>query len=121
MNSKTFPVIVLVDHDKTLRYLFGRFAERSGFQLSVVSEDISLKEIQSFDPVVVIFSSQELLEKAQPLVLELTRIEIPILVCSSVTEEARARELGADYCLLHPITFEGFQGALTLVHAPKRA
>jgi hypothetical protein len=37
-----------------------------------------------------------------------------------VIEEARARELGADYCLLHPLTYDDFQKALLLVTASDR-
>ena len=39
--------------------------------------------------------------------------EIPVVVCASIAEEARARELGADHCLLHPFTYDGFLAALT--------
>lgn len=121
MNPKTKQTILLMSNDVNLGYLLGRFAERSDYQLTVSSEQISIQDVTIANPAAIIFSSTDLMDKSQPLVAELARIDVPIIVCSSVTDVARAGELGADHCLLHPITLEGFQGALALVNAPKRA
>ena len=120
MTLNTQPVILLVGNDTKLRYLFGRFAERSGYLLTTVSEEVSAKEIDSVNPTALIFTSTELLETKQTLVAELINFDAPILVCSSVAEEARARELGADYCLLHPLTYDDFHTTLSNVNASKR-
>jgi orotidine-5'-phosphate decarboxylase len=69
-------------------------------------------------PVAILFPSIERLEAAQSLIADLTNCDIPILVCSSIADEARARELGADYCLLHPLTYDGFMAALVATRAP---
>src|SRR6266496_2185030 len=114
------PTILLVGNDSTLSYLLGRFAERSGYLLTVISESLSIKEIESINPTVIIFISTELLVTRQTLVVELANFDAPIMVCSSVVDQARARELGADYCLLHPLTYDDFQTALANVTAPKR-
>ena len=119
MNLKVQRTILLIGNDTALSYLLGRFAERSGYQLIVNSENSSIREITDANPAVIIFLSTELLEKTQALVVELASLEMPIVVCSSVADEAKARELGADYCLLHPITFDGFQTVLAIANPAK--
>ena len=113
------PTILLVGNDSTLRYLLGRFAEQSGYFLAVISESSSVKEVESIHPAVIIFMSTELLAARQTLVVELASLEAPIVVCSSVVEEARARELGADYCLFHPLTYADFHATLSNASASK--
>jgi len=120
MNLNRQPAILLVGRDTPLNYLFGRFAEQSGYRLTGNLENISMAEIETVKPAVILFLSIELLAKNQALVAELSSRESPIIVCSSSTEQARARELGADYCLLHPLTYNDFQTALETVTASKR-
>jgi hypothetical protein len=95
-----------------LGYLLGRFAEQSGFELTVHSKSTAREAIARLKPVVVIFPSVEQLAADQPLVMELTALDMPILVCTSVAEEAAARGLGADFCLFHPLTLGDFQTVL---------
>ena len=120
MNLDHKPVILLVGRDSTLSYLFGRFAEQSGYQLAANTEIISVEEIETVQPAVILFLSTEVLASHQTLVTELTSHESPIIVCSSTAEEVHARELGADYCLFHPISYHDFQTALGTVIPPKR-
>ena len=120
MNSKTRRTILLVGDDATLRYLLSRFVEESKCVLAVVSVIPSVEEITELNPKAIIFLSTENLEVAQTLMMELTGIEAPIIVCSAVADEARAREMGADRCLFHPITYDSFQNALEVASAPKR-
>ena len=120
MTSNAQPTILLVGNDSTLSYLLGRFAERSGYLLTVISESLSAKEIESVNPAVIIFASTNLLAIKQTLVVELASLDAPIMVCSSVVEQVRARELGADYCLLHPLTYDDFHTALSNASASKR-
>ncbi len=121
MNPKIRQTILLMGTDPNLRYLLGRFAEQSDYQLTTTSENVSMQDVTVANPAAIIFSSMELLDKVQELVVELSSLEVPVIVCSSITDEARAMELGADHCLLHPITYEGFQGALALANTLKRA
>jgi CheY-like chemotaxis protein len=120
MNENPKPAILLVGSDATLSYLFGRFAEQSGYQLTGNTETIRAEEIETIKPAVILFLSTDVLAKNQALVAELASHESPILVCSSATDEAQARELGADYCLLHPLTYNDFQTALEAVSTPKQ-
>ena len=113
MNSRATPTILMVGHDETLRYLLGRFAERSGYEWTVSREEPSFDEIAATNPAVIIFMSPEILETTQPLLRQLSNLETPILVCSSITEEVRARDLGADHCLRHPLTYDEFYTVLT--------
>ena len=119
MNLKAPNTILLIGNDATLSYLLGRFAERSGYKLIVNSENSSIRVISDVNPAVIIFLSTELLEKSQALVVELASLEMPIVVCSSIADEAKAREFGADYCLLHPITYDGFQTVLATANPLK--
>ena len=121
MSLQTQPTLLLIGKDATLVYLLARFAEHSGYQWKVSVDRISSREIAAIKPAVIIFLSTELLARAQSLVTELSNLDAPILVCSSVIEEARARELGADYCLLHPLTYSGFQNALANITASRHA
>jgi CheY-like chemotaxis protein len=113
------PTILLIGSDRTLVYLFQRYAERSGYQLKVGAETLLSHEIAALNPAVIIFLSTELLARHQTFVMELTDLEAPIVVCSSTLEEARSRELGADYCLLHPLLYDDFQAALANAIAAK--
>ena len=121
MNPNPKPAILLVGRDTTLNYLFGRFAEQSGYQLTGNTDTISFEEIKAVRPALILFLSTELLAKNQTLVAELASHESPIIVCSAASEESRARELGADYCLLHPLTYNDFQTALETIRTSKHA
>lgn len=120
MDLKARSTILLIGNDTTLSYLLGRFAERNGNQLSMSSENLSIKQIELASPAVIIFTSTELLAVNRALVEELSSLDVLIMACSSVAEEGRARELGADHCLLHPLTYNDFQTAMALANASKR-
>lgn len=119
MNPQASQTLLLMGNDTDLGYLLGRFAEQSAYHLTVATEKISIQDVTAANPTAIIFSSLDTLDKWQPLVTELTSLEVPIIVCSSLIDQVRARELGADSCLLHPITFDGFQTALASVTVPK--
>jgi DNA-binding response OmpR family regulator len=112
------PVILLIGNDASLAYLIERYAERSGFEVYahpiVPAPPVGL-EVR---PTAVLFLSIENLEAAQSQIAPWTSAEIPLLVCSSVNDQLRARELGADQCLVHPLTYDGFHAALTAVYLP---
>jgi len=121
MDLKAPPTILLVGNDTSLSYLLGRFAERNGNQLVTSSENnLSMKQIELANPAVVIFASMELLATNRALVEELSSLDTLIMVCSSVSEEGRARDLGADQCLLHPLNYSDFQTAMALTSGSKR-
>ncbi len=100
--------ITLIGNDPSLAYLISRFAQQSGYRVTVLRSVPSLEEIWSRNPCMVLFSSIDNLESAQDLVDGLAEGEIPVGVCASLSDEARAHELGADHCLLHPLTYDGF-------------
>ncbi len=119
MSLKERPTILVIGNDAALGYLLGRFAEHSGYRLAVNLDNSSLEQVVAVNPAVIVFPSTEILETFQTLVGELASLDFPIMVCSSVADETKARELGADYCLLHPLVYDDFQMALTSASASK--
>ena len=112
MIRKTGQTILLVGSDETLTYLLGRFAEKSNCMLAVRPSINSVQEITEINPKAIIFLSMEYLADTHAIMAELTGLETQIIVCSAIGEESRARAFGADHCLFHPITLDGFQAAL---------
>ena len=105
--------ILMIGSDQALSYLIGRFAERCGYGVSALQWIPSAAEARALEPAAVLFQSLERLESSQTLAKDLAECDVPVLVCSSVADEARARELGADRCLLHPLTYESLLTALS--------
>jgi CheY-like chemotaxis protein len=112
------PVILLIGNDAALTYLIERYAERSGYQVRVYPIVPSPIDDPDVQPAAVLFSSIENLESAQAHLAQLASAEIPLLVCASINDQPRAHELGADHCLVHPLTYEGFLAALVATHLP---
>lgn len=105
--------ILMIGNDPVLAYLIRRYAQQSGYSVIAMQIVPQAAEVCAVKPAAILFPSVENLEAAQLLIAGLTNCDIPVLVCSSVADEARARELGADYCLLHPLTYDSFFNALT--------
>lgn len=112
--------IVVVEGESSLHYLLQRYAERIGYPVSVEKSSSSADVIRRSQPVAVIFPSVEILESAQALAVELTNGDVPIIVCSSVLDQAKTRGLGADYCLLHPLEFDSFSSTLNAIVTSRR-
>jgi DNA-binding response OmpR family regulator len=111
------PVIVLIGQDAALTYLIERYADRSGYEVLAQPIVPALPTIHELQPIMLIFASMVDLEAAPA---QLVQLEIPLIVCSAVNDQARAHELGADYCLVHPLNYDGFLAALTAAHASQR-
>jgi hypothetical protein len=101
-----------------LSYLLNRYAEQSGCQMLQRATAPGVVEMRQLKPAAIIFSSLEHLHAAQALVEDLAVHEILVLVCVSVADEVRARELGADACLFHPLTYDNFCATLSAVNLP---
>ena len=114
----TPPLILLISQDVTLIYLIERYAERGGYAVHAEPMLPALFAVRDLQPATVLFTSIGSMEAAQAQMAELVSWEIPLLVCSFVNDQARARELGADYCLLHPLAYDSFLAALTITGAP---
>ena len=117
--SPTPSTLLVIGSDSMLAYLLTRFAEQSGCQLIQRSYAPWVGELRQLKPAAIIFSSLEQLQASQTLVEELSAHETLVLVCAAVADEFRARELGADACLFHPLTYENFWAALQTVCPPK--
>jgi hypothetical protein len=110
--------IMVIGKDTMLTYLLQRYAEQSGCQMIQRISAPWIVELRQLKPAAIIFSSLEYLQAGQSLVDDLSVHEILVLVCASVADEVRARELGADACLFHTLTYENFCAALTVVTSP---
>src|SRR5512145_1307326 len=104
--------ILVVGNDAMLSYLLRRYTEQSGQAITFYEKLPSLDAFDRQQPAAIIFLSIEQLREAQGLMEAPAWHEIPILVCAAVAEEAQTRELGADACLLHPLTYENFLAAI---------
>jgi DNA-binding response OmpR family regulator len=109
------PAVAIIGGNSSINYLIGRYTERIGCSISVMPVSTPVEKIYKIKPVAVIFASVENLENLQALAAELTNCDIPIIVCSSMVDQTRTRELGADYCLLHPFGFDNFSAILGAV------
>lgn len=106
--------ILMIGNDSALTYLIGRYAEQGGYGIAPFQMAPSPLEARALHPVALLFQSVENMETSSSLIRDMADCDVPVLVCSSVTDEARARELGADCCLLHPLTYESVLAALTV-------
>ena len=109
------PAILVIGQDRPLMYLLGRYAEEGGYRIVHELTAPTSETIRALQPSAIVFTTLEELEKAQSQRIDLVNWEMPILVCSSGTDVAQARELGADHCLLHPLSYEAFQAALSAI------
>lgn len=110
------PSLIVIGDDSRLVYLLERYAHQCGYQMIQFALSPRIDEIQRIMPSSIIFSSLEHLQAANTLIDALADSEVPILVCASMADESRARELGADECMLHPLTYQNFIGALSAIH-----
>jgi DNA-binding response OmpR family regulator len=110
--------IVVIGRDEMLSYLLKRYSEQDGGRMVVMESLPSAGELAGLQPAAIIFSSTDQMVEAQPVMDDPAMLDIPVLVCTSISDEARARELGADSCLLHPLTYDQFAAALAAVNPP---
>jgi len=113
MNPLTHSKILVIGNDPALTYLIVRYAQRGGYDITSAAKMPPPVEARALHPTAIIFQSVAELEAAHPIMADLANDDLSILVCSSVADEARARELGADHCLLHPLTYDCMLAALT--------
>lgn len=106
---------MIIGGNSSFNYLIQRYADETGHSITVTPTPESAETIYGYKPVAVIFPSLENLEGSQPLVAELTNYDIPIIVCSSTADQNRTRELGADYCLLHPLVYDHFSAVVSAI------
>lgn len=111
--SHDYRQVLLVSNDSRLSYLLKRYADQCGLTLDSTPTLPVREEIRKIDPDFIIFSSLEVLRDSRAWMGRFGDGEIPLLVCSAIGEEAAARELGADHCIFHPLTYESFCSALT--------
>jgi len=106
MNDK--PCILLIGNDPPLEYLLERYAFQGGYRLQSLHAVSPDTDISRMRPQSIWFSSLEALEASQPHRNTLLACNVPIVVCSSIEDNARAMDLGADYLLMHPLTYDSF-------------
>jgi len=108
-------MLVIVGDDSPISYLIRRYAERLGCTIEVQPATIEAAALCNSRPLAVIFPLVETLEACQPLAGGLANCDIPIIVFSSASDQLHTRQLGADYCLLHPLGYDNFSETLTII------
>ena len=106
--------LLLVGSDARLAYLLGRYAEQTEMEVVKVESYPTIFEITRIKPTAIIFSSIDIMRESGSIILDLIELDIQMVVCASIGDELAARELGADVCMFHPISFEMFCDALAL-------
>jgi hypothetical protein len=112
-HASAAPTILVVDGDDGLSYLLERYAQRGGFGFRRVRA--SSPAAAGDGPLSLWLPSVERLEAVSPRETGLVGDDTPVIVCSSPEEESRAHGLGADYCVMHPLRYPDFLGALRAV------
>jgi CheY-like chemotaxis protein len=106
------PSILLIGDDPSLEYLLERYAQRSGYRLKSVCSIEPNVDIFQMQPQSIWFSSLDILEALQSQKDIILSCNVPIVVCSSIADDERAMDLGADFLLLHPLTYDCFLSTL---------
>lgn len=109
MSSPTGSRIALVAGDESLIYLVERYTERSGLGIEIVADPPPANVLQERAPALVWFPSLESLARWRAGNERVAGNEPAVVVCTSVPDERRARELDADYCVLLPLTYDDFR------------
>ena len=107
--------LIIIGGNSSFHYLIQRYAEKIGCAILPVESSITINTVCDLHPMGVIFDSLENLERSRTFVVELANRDVPIIVCSSGADQARARECGADYCLLHPFVYDNFSMILDAI------
>jgi hypothetical protein len=110
MNDR--PCILLIGNDPPLEYLLERYAFQGGYRLQSIHSVGPDTDVSRMRPQSIWFSSLEALEASQPHRNVLLACNVPIVVCSSIADNVRAMDLGADYLLVHPLTYDNFINTL---------
>jgi hypothetical protein len=106
------PSILLIGNDPSLEYLLERYAYRGGYRLQSIRAIAPNVDISQMQPQSIWFSSLDVLETFQPQKNTILNCNVPVVVCSSIADDARAMDLGADYLLVHPLTYDCFLSTL---------
>ena len=112
MPIATPPAIYYVGNDASLEYLLSRYAQRSGCRIESIRSQALDLDPGAPRPLSVWFSSLEVLAASQALRAAAASLDIPLVVCAAVSDDARALELGADFIFLHPVTYDFFLSTL---------
>lgn len=115
MSSPTRSRIALVAGEQSLTYLMERYTERSGLGIEVVADPPPAAMLMEHAPALLWFPSLESLARWRGEAEHVAGNEPAVVVCTAVADERRARELGADYCLLLPLTYDDFRAAVSAV------
>lgn len=107
--------LIIIGGNSSFHYLIQRYAEKIGCSTLPLDASITIDKVCDLHPMGVIFVSLENLESSRTFVAGLANRDVPIIVCSSVADQARARECGADYCLLHPFVYDNFSQILDAI------
>ncbi|MBN1230923.1 MAG: hypothetical protein JXA19_03550 [Anaerolineales bacterium] len=97
--------IILIGHDKGLHYLLDRYLEQTDIRMVSANSETLQAEIDRLNPIGLVFLSPEFINFIS---IDLTLLNIPVIVFGNGVEETYLKEKGVDICLQHPLTFDEF-------------
>ncbi len=112
LSKSSQKTVLLIGSDDRLTYLLQRYFDLVSCHVEVSPGGSVFMYFEQVIPSLVVFSTIEELINNLENAKRFSVSGIPIMVCTSVADQAQALELGADSCLLHPITIENFKLAL---------
>jgi hypothetical protein len=108
------PTIYVVDGDEGLSYLLQRYSVQAGMRFCEVGGTWHIPPGPHRGRAAIWFSSLERLDLVRPREKGVGE-DMPVIVCAFAGDEARARELGADFCAFDPLSYSDFLAALRAV------
>jgi CheY-like chemotaxis protein len=124
MCGQPAPTILLIDNSDDFAYLIDRYGIEGGYRVdhaATIAEAWLYLDQKSPQAIMLnlLLPDQAGWEFLEQFKSEDCRQLMPVIVFSSIRDEARARLAGADSCLWKPIMYADFQSALFSVGVPQ--
>ncbi|NJO85167.1 MAG: response regulator [Blastochloris sp.] len=114
------PLVLLIDDDPQFRYLLQRYTQSSNLRFNAAGFDSRAGEAIISDPPALILlnltsSALHRLTAIHALQAQLSRRDIPLILCSTFEQNETFREFAVDHWLWKPVMYDDFRAALAQV------
>ena len=122
MTRDSRPIVLLISGDPRLIYLIERYGRSSGCRVvGAQTEEEALTQIHHERPTLILLDvylpPPDCWHIFAALKADRASHDIPVAVCSAITDEARAWEEGVDYWLAHPVLYDDYLAVLAATGA----